>query len=51
MRQTNVKRAIEAQRVRLDRKAERASDLTTLLEEAKEMDRLIEVYESRKTTA
>lgn len=51
MRQTNVKRAIEAQRVKLDRRAVTVGDLTTLLKEAQEMDRLIEMYEDRKTTA
>ena len=49
-RQTNIKRAIEAQRIKLDRMAGQTEDLTTLLDEAQKMDRLIEVYETRKAT-
>ncbi len=49
-RQTNIKRAIEAQRIKLDRMAGQTEDLTTLLDEAQKMDRLIEVYETRKVT-
>ena len=49
-RQTNIKRAIEEQRIKLDRMAGQTEDLTTLLDEAQKMDRLIEVYETRKVT-
>lgn len=49
-KQTNIKRAIEAQRKRLDRMTRQTRDLTTLLDEAQKMDWLIEVYETRKMT-
>lgn len=49
-RQTNIKRAIEAQRRKLDRMAGQAEDLTMLLEEAHRMDRLIGLYETRRMT-
>lgn len=45
----NIKKAIEAQRIRIDRMAKRSDDLTKLLHEAKEMDRLVAAYESEKT--
>lgn len=47
----NIQKAIESQRERLDRMAGHAKDLTELLEEARKMDRLIEVYENRRTTS
>lgn len=46
----NIKKAIEAQREKLDRMAKQTDDLTRLLEEARKMDRLIEKYEDQKET-
>jgi len=45
----NIKRAIEAQRKRLDRMAGQTRDLSMLLDEARKMDWLIELYENRRT--
>lgn len=47
--QKNIKRAIERQRSKLDRMAGQTEDLTMIVEEAGKMDRLIEIYESRRT--
>ncbi len=47
--QMNIKRAIEAQRKRLDRMAGQTRDLSMLLDEARKMDWLIELYENRRT--
>lgn len=49
-RQRSIKRAIETQRRKLDRMAGQMENLTMLLDEAKRMDWLIGVYETRKTT-
>lgn len=46
----NVKKAIEEQRRKLDQMAEKAENLTDLLEEARKMDRLIEAYENEQVT-
>ncbi len=46
----NVKKAIEEQRRKLDQMAERAENLTDLLEEGRKMDRLIEAYENEQVT-
>ncbi|HBN57045.1 MAG TPA: hypothetical protein DD414_09745 [Lachnospiraceae bacterium] len=43
----NIKKAIEAQRERLDRMAKHTDDLNKLLEESRKMDRLIEKYEDQ----
>ncbi|MBR5509457.1 MAG: hypothetical protein IKV59_05335 [Lachnospiraceae bacterium] len=49
-RQTNIQKAIESQREKLDRMVRGAEDLTVFLKEAQKMDRLIEAYEYRVTT-
>lgn len=49
-RKRNIKKAIETQRKRLDRMAGQRENLTMLLDEAKRMDWLIGVYETRSTT-
>lgn len=46
----NIKKAIEVQRTRIDRMAKRSENLIKLLYEAQKMDRLVEAYESRKTS-
>lgn len=46
----NIKQAIEEQRSVLDKMAKNATQLTELLEEARKMDRLIEVYETEVHT-
>lgn len=48
-RKRNIKKAIETQRKRLDRMAGQRENLTMLLDEAKRMDWLIGVYETRRT--
>lgn len=50
MKRTNIQKAIESQRERLDQMAVSAKDLKKLLAEAQKMDRLIELYENRGTT-
>lgn len=46
----DIKRAIEVQRRRLNRMAEQTENLTALLDEAQKMDRLLDIYETRRTT-
>ncbi len=46
----DIRKVIEAHRRKLDLMAKEATDLTELLEEARKMDRLFEVYEARKAT-
>lgn len=47
----DIKKVIEAHRKRLDRMARESDNLSELLEEAKKMDRLFEIYETKKATA
>ena len=49
-RKRNIKRAIETQRKKLDRMAGQRENLIMLLDEAKRMDWLIGVYETRRTS-
>lgn len=47
----DIRKVIEAHRRKLDRMVKETTDLTELLEEARKMDRLFEIYEARKNTA
>jgi hypothetical protein len=48
---SSLRAKIEYQRKKLDRRTEEVEDLTMLLTESREMDRLIEAYEDASITS